>query len=1148
MHPLEQYLIDVRTVYSSGAGTPETSYYTALNNLLNEVGKPLKPRVHAIMQIQNRGAGMPDGGLFTADQIRQRDPDDDPLPGDANRGVIEVKGIADDAFVTAEGEQVSRYWDRYGQVLVTNLRDFVLIGRDDLGNPIKQEVFRLAESESEFREAFLHPRKAASEMGDRFLDFLKRVMLQSAPITSPEDLAWLLAAHAREALARTERAELAQMTIFREDLEESLGLTFEGERGDHFFRSTLVQTLFYGLFSAWVLWNREARTGPKDRFDWRVAHWHLRVPMVRAIYERLAIPTRLTQLDLAEVLEWTGIALNRVDRTAFFSRFEEEAAVQHFYEPFLAAFDPELRKQLGVWYTPKEVVTYMVERVDTVLREELDLPDGLADDRVVVLDPCTGTGSYLVEVLKKIYRTLTEKGGDALTAADVKQAALKRVYGFEIMPAPFVIAHMQVGLFLREIGAPLDESGQERAGIYLTNALTGWDEPDGPQYRMEFPELQLERDAADKVKRNTPILVVLGNPPYNGYAGIAIDEERDLVDAYRSVKHVRRPQGQGLNDLYVRFFRMAERRIIEMTGSGVVCYISNYSWLSGLSFTGMRERYLEAFSQVWIDNLHGDRIISEVAPDGRASETVFSVRGQSPGIKVGAGISLLVRNPDNEAGANKVYYRDLHHSRSDERRAALLSSLDEPEMANLYKSLNPPISLGLPFTPMRSDAEYDRWPTLPELFPVSYPGVKTSRDELLVDIDRDRLIERMKKYFDPNVSHEEMRRISPSAMNTTKRFDAPTVRTYLQQRGFLKQNVVRYCYRPFDVRWLYWEPETKLLDEKRTEYFPQVFDGNRFLEARQRQPRAAFDRGYVTSHIADNFANGLSAFFPLLLVGKSQDLFSATNAGADYNQSHGTHMYLDSMTLAVDMPLGTELFLHAVATIRAAQYRSENAESLRQDWPRIPLPDSKELLERSAELGRQVADLLDPEQPVTGVTTGVIRPEMRVVANVQTIENHTLDPATDLELTAGWGYRGQRGVVMPGGGTTVQRPYTSDEREAIITGAEALRIDPEEAFIRLGEENVDVFLNDRAYWGNIPINVWSYTIGGYQVIKKWLSYRESKVLGRHLRREEAREVQNIARRITALLLLEPALDANYQAVKANVYPWPEEDTAARTTW
>ncbi len=336
--------------------------------------------------------------------------------------------------------------------------------------------------------------------------------------------------------------ELLALANVRNVLEQALGIKFEGDKGEHFFRSTLVQTLFYGVFSAWVLWSKKhPATDRRVRFNWHESAWSLRVPMIRALFEQVATPSKLGPLGLVEVLDWTGAVLNRVDRETFFERFSESHAVQYFYEPFLEAFDPVLRKDLGVWYTPTEVVKYMVARVDTALREELGIPDGLADPRVYVLDPCCGTGAYLVEVVRRIHEIMTVGGGDALMGDDVKQAALARVFGFEILPAPFVVAHLQLGLLLQNFGAPLADERNERVGVYLTNALTGWEPPKEPKARLLFPEMELERDAADRVKRETPILVILGNPPYNGFAGLAVAEERDLSTAYRTTKRARTP-------------------------------------------------------------------------------------------------------------------------------------------------------------------------------------------------------------------------------------------------------------------------------------------------------------------------------------------------------------------------------------------------------------------------------------------------------------------------------------------------------------------------------------------------------------------------------------------------------------------------------
>ncbi|MGA9773866.1 MAG: type ISP restriction/modification enzyme [Blastocatellia bacterium] len=1134
MRVLDNYLRDLRDTYATGENVKETSFYPALSVLLNSVGAMLNPKVRVVINIRNRGAGLPDGGLFTARQLKRLGGDDavrEPASfkgQQPERGVVEVKSAKEDIRALAQSEQVRRYLQAYGQVMVTNLREFLLVTKDQNGELISGESYQLAAGAQELLKLAQNPQAFAAEHDAPFTEYLKRVMLTPAPLEDPKDLAWFLASYARDAKARIEHAEMPSLHAVREALEQALELKFEGARGEAFFRSTLVQTLFYGIFSAWVLWakSKQAHT---ERFNWQLAAWSLHVPVIRTLFEQVVTPSNVRKLGLGEVLDWTAETLNRVRREEFFTRFEEEHAVQYFYEPFLEAFDPELRKQLGVWYTPEEIVRYMVERVDRVLRSELGIEDGLADERVYVLDPCCGTGAYLVEVLRRIKRTIDEQGGDALTANDLKRAAQNRVFGFEILPAPFVVAHLQLGLLLQKAGSALKDD--ERVGVYLTNALTGWEPPQEPkkQLTFEFHTLQEERDAAEEVKRNKPILVVLGNPPYNGYAGVAVEEERKLSDAYRTTKRAPAPQGQGLNDLYVRFFRVAERRIVEMTGEGIVCFISNYSWLDGLSFTGMRERYLEAFDMIEIDCLNGDKYkTGKVTPEGKPDPSVFSTEYNREGIQVGTAISLLVRRKQH-TDANAVKFR---HFWGSHKRDDLLDSLNKAEEAHAYDGISPAYEIGLPFMPLQFQSNYIESPLLPELFPVSFPGVKTSRDDVVVDIDRGRLAERMKMYFDPEISHEEMRRIAPGAMEDSAQFKAKSIRERLIKRGFQSENIIRYCYRPFDVRWLYWEPETKLLDRNRAEYIPHVFDVNVWIEARQKQPMERFDRGYVVRCLGDNFGNGLSNFFPLLLRADARrNLFSdhETEAGINTqpNLSDAARTYLRGIDTEKDFEL---LFFHTVAVLHTSVYRTENAGALRQDWPRVPLPASRELLEQSAALGKQIAALLDTETSVSGVTSGSILPHLRAIAVIRQVN---VADSLNLEVNAGWGHHGKGGIVMPGKGRLTSRDYAETElaalRDSQLPLQDTLRL--------LGTQTHDVYLNDTAVWMNVPARVWDYTIGGYQVIKKWLSYREISILSRPLSDKEAREVTQIARRIAAILLLETDLDQNYERIKANCYSW-----------
>ena len=1106
---VEAYFTAIHHVRASGGGTGERSYYPALEHLLGTIGKGLKPKVFCIQEGADQGTGHPDFALYTANQIQKGQPRAGQLP---ERGVVEAKEEGDDAWLTAQSDQVSRYWGRYRLVLVTNLHDFILVGEDGSGGPAKLETFRLADNADEFRNRLEKPRAFARAVGAGLGEYLARALSHRTALNEPKDLAWLLASYARDGLARVEVAENAtSLGSVRSALEEALGIRFEDERGERFFHSTLIQTLFYGIFSAWVLWSRQAEShdGPlfeggyhPARFNWRAAVWHLRAPVLRALFQQLSDPGRLQPLGLVEVLDWTAAALDRVDRAAFFSRFHEGEAVPYFYEPFLDAFDPVLRKQLGVWYTPTEVVRYMVARVDKALKDDLGIPNGLAAENVYVLDPCCGTGAYLAEVLRCIALNLQGQGLGALTGMAVKKAAVERVFGFEIMPAPFVVAHLQVGLTLQNLDAPLADDGSERAGVFLTNALTGW-EPRANKPLL-FPELEEERDRADRVKQETPILVILGNPPYNGFAGMAVDEERELSEAYRTTRRVRRPEGQGLNDLYVRFFRMAERRIAEQTGQGVVCFISNYSWLDGLSFTGMRERYLEAFDAIRIDCLNGDKYkTGKVAPDGSPDPSIFSTKGDPVGIQVGTAIATLVRKAEHEP-TKTIEFRNLWG----QQKPTELVTTAEAEPDAIYSKIEPVLPLGLPFAETAVSTDWFDWPTLPDLFPVSFPGVKTSRDGFLVDIDLDRLRARVGDYFDPELSHEEIARRYPRVMQSTARFNAYAVRDALLTRGGPDESgFVRFAYRPFDNRWLYWEANSSLLDRPRADYKPHVFAGNLWMGSSKREIQADFSHGTWIRDLA-NWKYGFWGIhlFPAWLC---DDSLENSEDGRRANLSHRAHRYLASLGLGVE-----DLFHHVLAVLHDPAYREANAGALRMEWPRIPLPGwphgeatHAEEFARSARHERTLAALLDPETPVPGVTHTPLRPEIAVLGVPSTTNGGNMT-AAHFTVTAGWGRRGSGDAVMPGQGHAVERPYTPAEH-AVLS----------DMFHVLGETTFDIYLNGEAFWRNVPAVVWDYRLGGYQVLKKWLSYRERAVLGRKLQPTEVQYFADTARRIGALLMM-----------------------------
>ena len=556
--------------------------------------------------------------------------------------------------------------------------------------------------------------------------------------------------------------------------------------------------------------------------------------------------------------------------------------------------------------------------------------------------------------------------------------------------------------------------------------------------------------------------------------------------------------------MYVRFFRMAERRIAEKTGRGVVCFISNYSWLDGLSFTGMRERYLESFDAIRIDCLNGDKYkTGKTTPDGDPDPSIFSSPEDPVGIQVGTAITTLVRKADH-APAKTVGFRHLWGQTKREHLTATAHA--EPDA--LYDSFKPSLPLGLPFARMAVSDEWHDWPSLPDLFPASFPGVKSGRDPFVVDIDLDRLRARIDAYFNVDLSHDQIESRYPTAMRNPREYDARKVRdTLLVVGGPANSGFIRYAYRPFDTRWLYWESREKLVDRPRPDYKPHVFASNLWLVTQQK-PRREWSVPQVIAQMGclDLMDRGATCV-PVWLRDDGLGLHGGQN-GRRPNLSPAAERYLDSLGSDVE-----DLFHHVLAVLHDPAYREANAGALRMEWPRIPLPgwpDGDEdgaaaELAASAARGRELAALLDSDTPVPGVTTGALRPEAVAVAVPSTTDGGNM-AGDDFALTAGWGHFGQGEAVMPGQGRVVERPYTSDECAAL---GEAART--------LGDTTFDVHLNGRAYWRNVPAAVWGYKLGGYQVLKKWLSYREQLVLGRALKPEEVQHFTETARRIGAIL-------------------------------
>jgi hypothetical protein len=441
---------------------------------------------------------------------------------------------------------------------------------------------------------------------------------------------------------------------------------------------------------------------------------------------------------------------------------------------------------------------------------------------------------------------------------------------------------------------------------------------------------------------------------------------------------------------------------------------------------------------------------------------------------------------------------------------------------------------------------------------MSCNGLMEKRGGVLIDSNKQPLLDRMQTYFNGELDWEQFAATHHGLSKRYARFNPKKARKKaLEAESFSEERVVRYAVRPFENQWCYYVGERPVWNEPRPQLWEQVWPGNCFVLTRLRagkEPEG--DPIYFTPFLSDDHilspdAVAIPVFLQVQTAGITGPLLgNVKSVKRIANLSAKARAYLQELGCDPEEAVA-QLWMHVLAVGLAKTYLAENRNVVRRNWPRIPLPSNNQLLQKSSSLGAEVAQLLDSDSAVIGVTAGALRTEQAVIGNLALIGPDPLNPAIDLKLTKGWGHKGGNGV-NPGKGKVKQREYTADELDAISKGAATLGMSMEQALQRLGPSTCDVYLNERAYWCNIPVNVWEYFVGGYQVIKKWLSYRETKVIGRPITVAEADHVRDVARRLAAICLLGEKLDANYAAVKQAAYAWhhtavPSADIAPETT-
>ncbi len=786
---------------------------------------------------------------------------------------------------------------------------------------------------------------------------------------SPKGVARLLAYHARNMRDAIESA--GDPKVLLASINKALADGLQIELDEKMLVPTVVQTLVYGEFAAWL--------GVEDpqHFDWMQASYRLDVPVFAEILHESLRPALLRRCDLTGHLHAVARVLTWTDRMAFAAAFDGDA-IQYFYEPFLAEFDADLRDALGVWYTPRAVADYQVARADHHLRTDLGLPDGLADETVYLLDPAVGTGTYLIAVCDFIYRFHVHNGEPPQIAAErARDALVKRLVGFEILPAAFIICHLHLARHLQRLGA---SSTGERLRVYLTNSLTGWLSKGNHGGITLFPELEEELHDAEVAKHHDTVIVVLGNPPYQGYSTAETDEERKMLqpwlDELWPVWGLRKHR---LNDLYVRFWRVAIERVVSMTDRGVVSFITNRKWLGGRSYPSMRGAVVGNFDLLYVDDLHG--AVDDKTHPG--DQSVFTT-AIAAGITRGTAIVTAIRT--GGTGATTVWATDYWGSASDKRKS--LDGRRGVAINHGYKSIAVSKSSRYRLVP---DAAGD-YPALDEYLPFFLSGVQPVRDEAVLATDRQALETRMKDYFDASMTLADVVAKHPGFGVARARYDAgKTRRTLLTSSSFDQRKIVRYLFRPFDTRWLYWEPEAKLLNEPRRALLPywRNVDHQVCLVVPQTPRRKGAVRP-VAGGAVGGFASAEpdARVFPLRAPASHLMGEAAGELGFESPDATGTSTTVAPewvaaakalLTLKDDTEAGDVIFYALLAVMHSPAWIDAQPAEM-DDFPQVPLPGLAADLRAASETGRRLAALLDPDADVPGVTSGRIRMELRGLA------------------------------------------------------------------------------------------------------------------------------------------------------------------------
>ncbi len=738
------------------------------------------------------------------------------------------------------------------------------------------------------------------------------------------------------------------------------------------FADVYAQTIAYGLFTA-RLHDESARDFSRAEALTLIPKSN---PFLRQLFHYVAGP------ELDDRVVWIIDALCEVYRATdlgavlqdFGASSGQHDPVLHFYETFLDEYDPRLRKARGVWYTPEPAVRFIVRAVDDVLKTHFGLPDGLAHTgkveieveghaggkttqvredvhKVQVLDVATGTGTFLAEVIRNLHGRF--KGQEGVWSSYVERHVLPRVHGFEILMAPYAMCHMKLDMLLTETGyRPSDPAKPPRLSVYLTNSL----EEHHPDSGTLFASwLSREANAASRIKRDVPIMVALGNPPYSGHSANKGTWIEGLLEVYKKEpggkEKLKEKNGKWLNDDYVKFIRLGEH-YIKKNGEGILAYVTNHGYLDNPTFRGMRWHLLTTFDEIYVLDLHGNAKKREVALDGLADHNIFD-------IQQGVAMMIAIKGPTVAGRPKKlarVYHHDLWGTRESKYRVLATTGLKKMGFK--------PLPLAKPdylFIPQDNTLrpEYNAGFALNELFPTHSVGIVTARDDLTIHDSRDQLVKTIHAFaqLPPEIARNEFR-LGPDALD----WKVHLAQEDLKRTNFNVKNIKPICYRPFDQKWTYYTGRSKGFHcRPRGEVMRHFLVGeNVGLIVSKRVEIEGFSHVFMSKNVIQHHTMSLKEVnFLLPLWVYDEDLGDSSSKRPNLDPK-----IYRAIQAIVPRITPESLLDYVYAVLHSRAYRTRYATFLKSDFPRIPYPKDAATFRALAVLGGKLRELHLMESPV----------------------------------------------------------------------------------------------------------------------------------------------------------------------------------------